>query len=253
MGIMGTVFVFWSLSGFILQVVQLIKTIYLKDANMFVLRQINNKINTMVISMSVICLMLFMTITILSSALALRNTMQSDLLEMTPVDINLYKTANLPERTTNRYGKEIIYTELERQDSKISVQETLKNNDFDMNLLKDIQEITIYEDKQLTWEKFFGNKIEQLRAKFPLLRYDTAEEIVKISDYNKLAKLYGIQEYELAEDEYIVLCDFESQKQIRNEVLAQGNYQLEIAGKVYTSKYNACQSGFIVKIGRAHV
>lgn len=246
MGIMGTVFVFWSLSGFILQVVQLIKTIYLKDANMFVLRQINNKINTMVISMSVICLMLFMTITILSSALALRNTMQSDLLEMTPVDINLYKTANLPERTTNRYGKEIIYTELERQDSKISVQETLKNNEFDMNLLKDIQEITIYEDKQLTWEKFFGNKIEQLRAKFPLLRYDTAEEIVKISDYNKLAKLYGIQEYELAEDEYIVLCDFESQKQIRNEVLAQGNYQLEIAGKVYTSKYNACQSGFIV-------
>ncbi len=246
MGIMGTVFVFWSLSGFILQVVQLIKTIYLKDANMFVLRQINNKINTMVISMSVICLMLFMTITILSSALALRNTMQSDLLEMTPVDINLYKTANLPERTTNRYGKEIIYTELKRQDSKIPVQETLKNNEFDTNLLKDIQEITIYADKQLTWERFFGNKIEQLRAKFPLLRYDTVEEIVKISDYNKIAKLYGIQEYELAEDEYIVLCDFESQKQIRNEVLAQGNYQLEIAGKVYTSKYNACQSGFIV-------
>ena len=41
---------------------------------MFALRQINNKINTTVVSMSVICLMLFMTITILSSSLLLRNT-----------------------------------------------------------------------------------------------------------------------------------------------------------------------------------
>lgn len=64
---------------------------------MFVLRQLNNKINTTVVSMSVICLMLFMTISVLSSSLSLRNTMQQDLKEMTPVDINLYKTANLPE------------------------------------------------------------------------------------------------------------------------------------------------------------
>lgn len=76
MGIVGTILVFWSLSGFILQIVQMMKQTYLKDTNMFVLRQINNKINTMVISMSVICLMLFMTITILSSSLALRNTMR---------------------------------------------------------------------------------------------------------------------------------------------------------------------------------
>ncbi len=62
MGIAGTVLVFWSLSGFILQIVQTMKQTYLKDTNLFILRQINNKINTMVVSMSVICLMLFMTI-----------------------------------------------------------------------------------------------------------------------------------------------------------------------------------------------
>ena len=83
MGITGTILVFWSLSGFILKVVQSIKNIYLNGTNMFVLRQINSKINTTVISMSVICLMLFMTITILSSSLSLRNTMQRDLKEMT--------------------------------------------------------------------------------------------------------------------------------------------------------------------------
>lgn len=252
MGIAGTVLVFWSLSGFILQIVQTMKQTYLKDTNMFILRQINNKINTMVVSMSVICLMLFMTITILSSSLALRNTMGRDLIEMTPVDINLYKTANLPEKSTNRSGREIVYTDLQRQDSRVSIQETLKNNEFDMNLLKDIIEIPIYVDGTLTWEKFFGEKIEEIRAQYPNLMYGTAEEIVKISDYNKIAKLYGIQEYELQDNEYIVLCDFESQRKIRDEVLAKGNCQLEIAGKTYTSKYNQCKSGFLV-MSTSHV
>lgn len=74
-GIVATFLLFWSLSGFILKIVQARKKLYLKDTNMFVLRQLNNKINTTVVSMTVICLMLFMTITILSSALSLRNTM----------------------------------------------------------------------------------------------------------------------------------------------------------------------------------
>ena len=55
--------------------------------------------------MSVICLMLFMTISILSVSLSLRNTMQRDLIEMTPVDLNLYKTANLQDSYT-KYGVE---------------------------------------------------------------------------------------------------------------------------------------------------
>ena len=46
---------------------------------MFVLRQLHNKINTTVISISVICLMLFMTITALSSSIALKNSMQADI------------------------------------------------------------------------------------------------------------------------------------------------------------------------------
>lgn len=245
MGIVGTVGIFWSLSGFILQIVQKSKKTYLKDTNMFVLRQINNKINTMVASMSVICLMLFMTISILSVSLALRNTMQKELLEVTPVDVNLYKTANLPESTTNKYGKTIHYTKAQQEDSKISIQETLKNNGFDMTYLKDVIEIPIYATDELTWGSFFGDKFEEIKAQFGNLAYGTAEQLVKISDYNKIAKLYGIQQYELHENEYIVLCDFDSMKELRNRVLVNGNYILEIAGKKYVSKYNECKQGFI--------
>ncbi len=245
MGIAGTVLIFWSLSGFIITMVQRMKNVYLKDTNMFVLRQIHNKINTMVASMSVICLMLFMTISILSSSLALRNTMQKELIEMTPVDLNLYKTANLPE-SYMKYGVEHrITNEKQREDSRHPIKETLINNGLDMNVLKDIVEIQVYATNDFTWEDFFGESFKEVKEKFPGLKYETAEEIVKISDYNKMAKLYGINEYELNEDEYIVLCDFDHMCDLRNKVLAKGDYPLKIAGKEYKSKYNECQEGFI--------
>lgn len=244
-GIVSTILIFWSLSGFIIQIVQKMKNTYLKGTNMFVLRQINNKINTMVASMSVICLMLFMTISILSSSLALRNTMGRELVEMTPVDLNLYKTANLPE-TYKKYGREIKTTDIQREDSKLPIEQTLENNGLDMNVLKDMVEIPIYASNDLTWSDFLENKLEQIKAKFPMLAYDTAEQIVKISDYNKIAKLYGIDEYELNDNEYIMLCDFTSMEEVRNEALAEGNNSLTIAGKQYKSKYNECKNGFIV-------
>ena len=247
MGIVGTVAVFWSLSGFIIQIVQKMKNVYFKNTNMFVLRQINNKINTMVISMSVICLMLFMTISILSSSLALRNTMQRELIEMTPVDLNLYKTANLPEKYLQygTYGKEITSTPEAMSDSKIPIAETLKNNGLDMNVLKDIVEITVYSTDDLTWKDFLGDKYAEIKTRYPNLLYNTAEQIVKISDYNKIAKLYGINQYELNNDEYIVLCDFDSQKELRDEALKDGNNVLNIVGKQYKSKYNECKTGYI--------
>ncbi len=245
MGIVATVLIFWSLSGFIIQIVQKMKNTYLKGTNMFVLRQINNKINTMVASMSVICLMLFMTISILSSSLALRNTMQRELIEMTPVDLNLYKTANLPVGHIEN-GKEVKPTKEQREDSKIPIVETLKNNGLDMNVLKDIVEIPIYATRDLTWKDFFGDKYEDVKAGYPMLNYNTQEEIVKLSDYNKMAKLYGINEYELNTNEYIMICNFDSMETICNNVLVDGDHTLQIAGKQYKTKFNECKDGYIV-------
>ncbi len=245
MGIIGTVLVFWSLSGFILKIIQTMKNTYLKGTNMFVLRQINNKINTTVASMSVICLMLFMTISILSVSLSLRNTMQRDLIEMTPVDVNLYKTANLQEEY-KRYGKTIKTTEEQREDSRISIQQTLKNNGFDMNLLKDVIEIPIYASNDLTFGKSLGNKLEKIKEEFPGMNFETVETIVKLSDYNKIALIYGLKQYELKNNEYMVLCDFDSIERMRNEALKDGNDILEILGKQYKSKYNECKEGFIL-------
>lgn len=245
MGIIGTVGVFGSLSGFILRVIQTRKSIYLKGTNMFVLRQLNNKINTTVASMSVICLMLFMTISVLSSSISLQRTMAKELEEMTPVDVNLYKTANLPESYENNYtGKTEYYTKEQIEDSREPVSYTLETNGYDMNNLKDIVEIFIYTIPEWTMETSLGNYYEEAKAQYSMLTYHVPETIVKVSDYNKIASLYGMEEYQLEDNEYIVLCDFDSMKNLRDEALKVDS-TVEINGKEYHSKYNECKNGYI--------
>ena len=240
MGIVSTILIFWSVSGFILKIVQLRKNIYLKDVNMFVLRQLHNKINTTVVSMSVICLMLFMTITILSSALSLNSTMRRDLEEMTPVDINLYKTANLPE------NKKMSKAQIE--DSRKTMVQTLEENGFDMNNLKDVVEIPIYATNELTWKDTLSPVYDEVKKQFPNLLYETAEELVKVSDYNKIARLYGTTEYNLNDDEYVILCDFDNMKNLRNQALKVDS-TITIGGKEYKSKYDECQEGYLEMAG----
>ena len=252
MGIVGTIGVFWSLSGFILRMIQTRKKIYLKGTNMFVLRQLNNKINTTVISMSVICLMLFMTISVLSSSLSIQNSLDSELEKMTPVDVNLYKTANLPQSYEDSYTGQIIYpTEEQIEDSKHPISYTLENNGYDMNLLKDVVEIPIYAIPEWTLKYSLGNYYETAKSQFSMLLYDMPEEVIKVSDYNKIAKLYGQEQYSLNDDEYIVLCDFDNMKELRNQALKE-NATIQINGKTLHAKYNECKSGFI-EMSTSHV
>ncbi len=242
MGVVGTVGIFWSLSGFLLRVIQGMKKTYLSGTNMFVLRQLNNKINTTVVSMSVICLMLFMTISILSASLSLRESMQKEMLETTPVDLNLYKTSNLPEQTTTKSGKVIKYTKKQQEDSRESIVYTLTQNGFDMNNLKDVVEIPIYTAEQ-TWYDSFGILYEE---KYSYLLYDTKEEIIKVSDYNKIAKLYGLKEYSLNDNEYMVICEYSNMLTMRNTAFSSGYNTIKVNGKTYTNKYNECKEGFVI-------
>lgn len=245
-GIIATILIFWSISGFVLRLIQLKKKVYLKNTNMFVLRQLHNKINTTVLSMSVISLMLFMTISVLSSSLALKNTMETNLLEMTPVDINLYKTANLEETYEDWYtGETKKYNAEKLEDSRKNVSYTLENNGFDMNNFRDVVDFPIYSIEGITWKYSLGDYYATAKEQFPNLAYHFKEQIVKVSDYNKVAKLYGIEQYELKDDEYIVICNFDSMIEIRNKGL-EVNKTIEINGKEYHAKYDKCKEGFIL-------
>ena len=76
--------------------------------------------------MTVICLMLFMTISVLSSSLSIKSALDKQLDEFTPVDVNLYKPAYLPESYVSSYsGKTIHYSKEQIEDSRHPVSYTL--------------------------------------------------------------------------------------------------------------------------------
>ena len=249
LGVIGTFFLFWSLSGFVLKLVMKRKKLYHKNLNMFILRQVNSKINTTVFSMTTISLMLFLTICILSSALSLKNSMTNNLKELTPVDILLSKKANLTS-SDQYYG--IPYTEEQIADSKTPITDTLELLDFDWkNNLTDMINVNIYATNDITMKDTFGTEYGAIKKEYPMLLYDSAEPIVKVSEYNKVAKLYGNPTYELKEDEYMIIADFDSMVQIRNRALKKGT-TLTLNGKTYQPKYPECKSGFI-EISANHI
>ena len=234
LGAVGTFLFFWSLSGFLLKLVQSNKKIYLKDLNAFVLRQINSKINTTVFSMSIICLMLFFTICILSSALALNKSMKNDLTEVTPADISIVKTMNLTE------GTEEQITE-----SKMSIEDTLKKSSLDFNeSFSEYVEFTEYIEPNVTLKTTLGKTIDDVLKQFQMLRIDENEGIVKISDYNKAAKILKQNELTLGENEYIMLCNYDNIKKFRDKALEIGT-KININGKEYLPKYKECVDGFL--------
>ena len=119
-----------------------------------------------------------------------------------------------------------------------------KENGFDMDLLKDVIELPIYELSDLTWEKTLGSVAIDIKKEFPMMNLATPEMIVKLSDYNKIAKLYGNKEYTLNDDEYLIIANYESIAEMRNKGL-QANAQININGSEYKPKYQKCEDSFI--------
>lgn len=104
LGVVGTFLFFWSLSGFLLKLIQSNKKIYLKDLNAFVLRQIDSKINTTVFSMTVIYYAIFYNKHFIFS-LSLNKSLRDNLTEVTPADISITKSMDLNEGTKREYRK----------------------------------------------------------------------------------------------------------------------------------------------------
>lgn len=234
LGAVGTFLLFWSLSGMILKIVMSMRKIYYKGLNSFTLRQVSSKINTAVFQLTIICIMLFVTICVLSSALSIKNSMSADLNELAPMDVQLTKSLNYDGE-----NKAIL------ADNKISVFDTLEKNGFSVKEnLKDIIEYNVYQTPKLTLKDTLGDSFEEIKKDYKFLTYETKEDIVKISDYNKIAKRYGKKTYQLKDDEYMVVGDFESMLSVRNIALEKG-MTIQLSGKSYKPKYKECKDGFI--------
>lgn len=241
LGCVATFLIFWSVSGFMIRIFTSIKSVYYKGVNSFVLRQFCSKIITTVFSTTVICIMLFITISVLSAALSMKDSLSKDLDSMCPVDVQLAKYSY--DAMSEAYATSQDMNEKDREmleDSKLSIIETLNNSGFDaQKYFKDVAEYNIY-NTGLTVKDTLGD-INTDDYKFMA---DTIMPVMTIGDYNSVARLYGNSTYELNDDEYIIVADYKNMVMIRNQALKKG-ITLSVNGKEYKPRYNECKDGFV--------
>lgn len=185
-GSLGTLLFFYSLSGFILTITKKIKKIYYKDLNMFNLKQINNQINTSVISTTIISLMLLLTIGILACSVTMTNAFNNDIEKNNKQDFTIYshnryiegEYTNLNQIITNKYFKQ-------------EVKEYTKYDIYNIKNLTTINMMTDQDKQQL--KKKYGNLIE----------LNTQVMVIKQSDYNNIMNIQNKPKINIKEDEYL--------------------------------------------------
>lgn len=214
LGILGTFLLFMSLSGFVLEVVKSNKKIYLRELNMFLLRQINSKINTTFVSMSFICIMLFVSICTLSSGLTISDNMNKDLVDLTPHNLTVYAY------------------------SDINLDEVLKDNNFDFD--KYLDEYHFYKEyttDEIQYKKFFSDAYDKSLNNYYPYSTNQAIPIIKLSDYNKELENLNMDKVTLKENEYVICSDINDIKDLIKKAISN-NKQFDINGNVLVPKEN---------------
>ena len=206
--IIGTILFFFSLAGFILYVVKKNKNVYFKGLNIFVIKQINSKVNTNFMSMSVICLMLFLTINMLSTGFSFKNAIESGLEKSTPFDASAYMQIS-------PYGK----------DKDIKKFLDYIGFKFDKN------------DKVAYYNEYRDGKIisDIIPLNDDVERLDYNISYVKISDYNKMREIRNEEPIDLNKDEVLITSNL--YKLLPSiEKYMKNNNAIKMDGKTYYIK-----------------
>ena len=228
LGCAATFLIFWSVSGLLIRIFTSIKSVYYRGVNSFVLRQFGSKINTMVFSTTVICLMLFITISVLAGALSMKDSLKKSLSECAPVDMQVRL----------KCSDEADVADADR------ICGLLTDNGFDTDTyLKDIAAYNMYRTG-LTAADTLGEYADILISTNPLVDLSGQELFMKLSDYNRVAGLYGLQQHSLNEDEYIVIANYKYMVDIRNIALKNGQ-TIAVGEKTYRPRYSECMDGFV--------
>lgn len=102
----GTFALFWGLSGMLIKLLQSLRGVYWRGLNMFTVRQLAAKVNTVCFSMGVIAMLLFLAITSVTCGMSIANVMNENLERYNPVDVSQTYVYYTPD--TLDYYKEYV-------------------------------------------------------------------------------------------------------------------------------------------------
>ena len=255
-GVVSTFLIFWSLSGLIMEIVTRSKKFYFKGLNSFVFRQISSKVNTAVISMSLISLLLFLTISILSLCFSINESMKKEFAYNTPVDAMTELTDYLAVYGSNSSVGYLSHMSKDQEKAALAtsqdyMKKSLYQNMIDRNpdLAKDIKdhvELNVYADSSFTYGQILPSGVMTGMVEASISK--ATVPLVRVSDYNKLAKLYHRDEIHLKDDQYQFLADYKTMAEILDKTLA-GNTQIKYRNFTLNPVAKKHQEGFITSSG----
>lgn len=215
-GSLGTLLFFFGLSGFILLILRKSKKIYLKKLNIFVIKQFNNKINTNFVSMAVICLMLTLTIGILSMSLNMKYESEKTLKNLMPFDAEI----ELSISEDNQKVKDI--------------KEALNILGFQLNNSYEYAILDFYWTNIKTSDLLNQYANKELKDTLSYRGYLSA---MKLSQYNEVRKLKGEDRVNLKDNEVLLITNDDNEKQALQKLI-ENEKKINIEGKNYNIKNN---------------
>lgn len=229
----GTFALFWGLSGMLIKLLQSLRGVYWRGLNMFTVRQLAAKVNTVCFSMGVIAMLLFLAITSVTCGMSIANVMNENLERYNPVDVSQTYVYYTPD-TLDYYKGYKGYVNPSEADRMVLADTTVdlypawhgkgksagNNNETGKKVnIADVAGEHVQIDSYLSYP--FGDsnpsvtpsemcKImgEKLPKAFGGSNADTMGLFVTpASQYNKLRQMMGEEPVHIGHDQYLLTCD----------------------------------------------
>lgn len=229
----GTFALFWGLSGMLIKLLQSLRSVYWRGLNMFTVRQLAAKVNTVCFSMGVIAMLLFLAITSVTCGMSIANVMNENLERYNPVDVSQTYVYYTPD-TLDYYKGYKGYVNPSEADRMVLADTTVDlypawhgkgksagNNDETGKKVNiaDVAGEHVQIDSYLSYPFGGSNPSvtpsemcktmgEKLPKAFGGSNADTMGLFVTpASQYNKLRQMMGEEPVSIGRDQYLLTCD----------------------------------------------
>lgn len=226
----GTFALFWGLSGMLIKLLQSLRSVYWRGLNMFTVRQLAAKVNTVCFSMGVIAMILFLAITSVTCGMSIANVMNENLERYNPVDVSQTYVYYTPE-TLDYYKEYVNPSEADRMvlaDATVDLyaawhgeSKSADNNDETGKKVNiaDVAGEHVQIDSYLSYplggsgpSVVAGEMCKAMGEKLPkALEGSNADAmglyVTPASQYNKLRQMMGEEPVSIGRDQYLLTCD----------------------------------------------
>lgn len=229
----GTAAFFFGLSGLLLKLLQTMRKVYWRGLNMFTMRQLAAKINTISMSMAIIAMILFFAITSVTCGMSIASAMNASLLRCTPADFScnvMYNNSEFTEFVKSSEDGEI--TKYVMPSEPYDMQAALEERGVDFaKIAKGVQQVDIYSSVPAGEEDpsiLLDDLIRRSKTTLPAGMDETTVmyqgiPVVKLSDYNKYLAFRGFDQLHLADNQYLITCDMgDTLDDMFNSILSAG-------------------------------